>query len=138
VKEIKENLMKNNFNYKQLLSPRLKQKIEALSLKENNIERIFEQIEEKKKEKMDYFEKVEKLQNKLSTTKNEEYHKKNVIDNEFSEIKEISQSLSIEIENIHVENYKHKMNFEKMKEEISNNTALVAQDIQKLDKKSKK
>ena len=137
VKEIKDNLVKNNFNYKQLLSPRLKQKIEALSLKENNLEEIFEQIEEKKKEKIEYFEKVDKLQHKLSITKCEEVEKNNVINDEFSEIKEISQGLSIDIENVHVDNYKNKMNFEKLKEEISYNTAMVAQDIQKLEKKSK-
>ena len=137
VKEIKENLAKNNFNYKQLLSPRLKEKIEALSLRENNLEEIFERIEEKKKEKMEYFEKVEKLQHKLSTTKHEEGEKNSIISDEFTEIKEYSQKLSIDIETIHVDNYKNKMNFEKLKEEISNSTAMVAQDIQKLEKKSK-
>lgn len=139
VKEIKDNLNRNNFNYKQLLSPRLKREIEKQkqAIGQDGIESVFLQINDKKKEKKEYFDRIEKLQQKLNLTKNEEYEKNSALSTELQEIKEKSQNFSVEIENTHLDYYKIRIVLEKQQNESSDLIAFTQQDIQKLEKKSK-
>lgn len=138
VKEIKENLNRNNFNYKQLLSPKLKREIEKQkqAIGQGGIEQVFMRIDDKKKEKRDYYEKIEKLQQKLSVTKSEEGEKNSAVSHELLETKDKSQVLSVEIENFQIEFFKARIALEKQQNEASDSIAFTQQDIQKLDKKS--
>ena len=137
IKEIKDNLNRNNFNYKQLLSPRIKKEIEKLTVTDNDIESIFLKIKDKTKEKLDYEEKITKQQEKLNNAIIDESEKYKIIMIELNEFKSQSQALSKELENILFELNRLKITSEKQVKEGSEQIAYTMQDIKKLEKQSK-
>ena len=135
IKEIKDNLQKNNLNYKHLLSPRIKKEIEKLTLSDRDINGVFETTPDKAQEKIDYEEKIVRQKAKLETTISEESPNLNS-QTELLETKEQSRLLSKQLEDIMFELTRIKFATEKESKERSDEVAFVVQEIQKLKKQS--
>lgn len=137
IKEIKFNLSKNNLNYKQLISPRLKNEIEKISSRDLNIQGVFDKMEEKIKEEEELKEKFNKLKLKLQNAVIEEKEKLLDLKNEYDINKKHRQDLVTQLEEILLENTKFKLKNEKLINDISEAVAFTAQDIIRLEKNSK-
>ncbi|OMJ80873.1 hypothetical protein SteCoe_18776 [Stentor coeruleus] len=137
IKEIKDNLARNNSNYKTLLSPRLRVENEKLNMYDFEIEVIKEKIEDKIREKSDVQEKISKQTAKLRSTIEEEKEKYRLVKEEFIEAKTKNQNYSKTLENTVKEIaevcYIGEKNIKDLQEAIS----LAAVEAIKLEKKKK-
>ena len=136
VKEIRDNVTRNNFNYKQLLSPRIRKEIEKLTVADYDLDYITNKIQDKIKEKQEFEEKIVKHKQKLESAHSEEAEKYQVIRTEFTECKEKSQGLSKVLEKLTQEVTKTRYLSEKEIRELGENIAYTAQDIKKIEKLS--
>lgn len=137
VKEIKDNLAKNNLNYKTLLSPRLRVENEKLTMFDYGINDVKEKIEEKIREKADVQEKISKQTAKLQNTITEEREKYRLVKEEFIEAKTRSQDCSKALENTMQEIAKVCYVGEKDIKDLQESISLVAIETIKLERKSK-
>lgn len=137
VKEIKDNLIRNNLNYKTLLSPRLRMENEKLTRSEYNIEEIKVKIQEKAREKVDVQDKISKQAVRLQKTIIEEKEKYQLVKEEFLDLRAKSQGLSKELEKILQEMTKIRYQGDKDQKELQDSAAFAALDIKKFEKQSK-
>ncbi|OMJ89312.1 hypothetical protein SteCoe_8515 [Stentor coeruleus] len=134
VKEIKDNLIRNNLNYKTLLSPRLRMENEKLTRSEYNIEEIKEKIQEKAREKVDMQDKISKQSLRLQSTIIEEKEKYQIVKEQFLDLRAKSQGLSKELEKILQEMTKIRYQGDKEQKEFQDLIAFAALDIKKVEK----
>ncbi|OMJ69506.1 hypothetical protein SteCoe_32761 [Stentor coeruleus] len=134
VKEIKGNLLKNNFSYKALFSPKLRIENEKLAKGEYKVQEAERKIQEKIREKNQVQKKINKQILKLQTTIYEENEKYREVKDELMRIRREREEITKELEELFYEISNAKYHGGKEIEEYQDKILFIENDIRRLEK----
>jgi Ran GTPase-activating protein (RanGAP) involved in mRNA processing and transport len=143
VHEINKNLKQNISLQQKMIVPKLQQALERVAFKESAFEDLQVKIANKQKEKLDFEAKLKNQGMRLEQASKVEADKLKELNEEYLALKEKSLKLTEEIDSLYAQIYvkvmqKLKLLIDKETHEFNDRIGMVAAEIRKLEKKSKK